>query len=56
MIEFTAPHELLNEIEALQDEVLRQLEELNFRVERTLREYGGVVEPAFNAPPPGGES
>jgi hypothetical protein len=42
MIDFTAPYELLNEIEALQDEVLRQLDELNLRVERTLAEYGGT--------------
>jgi hypothetical protein len=42
MIDFAAPYELLNEIEALQDEVLRQLDELNLRIERTLAEYGGV--------------
>lgn len=50
MLELTAPHQLLNEIEALQDEVLRQLEELNLRVERTLREFGGVVEQAPSPP------
>jgi hypothetical protein len=47
MTEFTPPHVLLAEIEALQDEVLRQLDELNLRVERTLAEFGGVpVDPS----------
>ena len=54
MNELTPPHIVLAEIEALQDEVLRQLDELNVRVERTLAEYGGVVEQptaALNARP-----
>lgn len=34
------PHDPLAEIEALQDEVLRKLDELNARLERTLAEYG----------------
>jgi hypothetical protein len=51
MTELTPPHTLLAEIEALQDEVLRQLDELNKRVERTLAEFGGVaVEAALPAP------
>ena len=41
MTEFTPPHALLAEIESLQDEVLRQLDELNVRIERTLAEFGG---------------
>lgn len=44
MTEFTPPHALLAEIEALQDEVLRQLDELNVRIERTLAEFGGAPE------------
>jgi hypothetical protein len=44
MNELVPPHIVLAEIEALQDEVLRQLDELNRRVERTLAEYGGVVQ------------
>jgi hypothetical protein len=34
-----APRSLLDEIEARQDEVLRQLDELNGRIERLLAEY-----------------
>ena len=44
MTELTPPHALLAEIEALQDEVLQKLDELNARIERTLVEFGGVVE------------
>ena len=54
MNELTPPHVVLAEIEALQDEVLRQLDELNLRVERTLAQYGGVLEqsaPATKARP-----
>lgn len=44
MTEFMPPHALLAEIETLQDEVLRQLDELNARIERTLAEFGGAPE------------
>lgn len=55
MTEFTPPHALLAEIEALQDEVLRQLDELNLRIERTLAEFGGASEQqATPALAPGG--
>ena len=44
----TPPMNLLDELEARQDEVLRQLDELNQRLEQTLAEYGGLrkAEPA----------
>lgn len=45
MNELTPPQLVLAEIEALQDDVLRQLDELNLRIERTLAEFGGAVEP-----------
>jgi hypothetical protein len=43
----------LTEIEARQDEVLRQLDELNERLERILAQYGGqpVKEPRLYHPP-----
>jgi hypothetical protein len=41
MIESIPAHILLNEIDALQDEVLRQLDELNLRLQRTLAEAEG---------------
>jgi hypothetical protein len=43
----------LAEIEARQDEVLRQLDELNERLERTLAQYGGqpVKAPQLYHPP-----
>ena len=45
----TPPIHLLDELEARQDEVLRQLDELNLRLEQTLAEYGGLrkTEPAL---------
>ena len=39
MPEAVRPSDPLAEIEALQDEVLRQLDELNARLERTLAEF-----------------
>ena len=39
------PQDPLAEIEALQDEVLRKLDELNARLERTLAEYGTARSP-----------
>ena len=39
MPELFRPLDPLAEIEALQDEVLRQLDELNLRLERTLAEF-----------------
>jgi hypothetical protein len=45
-LQLTPPGIVLAEIEALQDEVLRQLDELNLRIERTLAEYGGAIEAA----------
>ena len=51
MNELTPPQVVLAEIEALQDEVLRQLDELNVRIERTLAEFGGAVAPPSAAPP-----
>ncbi len=40
MFEVVRPSDPLTEIEALQDDVLRQLDELNQRLERTLAEAG----------------
>jgi hypothetical protein len=51
MNELTPPQVVLAEIEALQDDLLRQLDELNVRIERTLAEFGGTVATPSAAPP-----
>ena len=48
--ELKPPQDLLAEIEAMQDDVLRRLDDLNTRIERTLAEFG-VVFPKAEASP-----
>ena len=50
MEEPRSPQNLVAEIEAMQDDVLRRLDELNARIERTLAEFGAAFPKAAEEP------